>query len=179
MTVLVFVVVMAEEKTKWTRQREGLNLEFFGHRLRDARLESRLDQKMLLSILNNGLLKSGLPLVHIDTYRSWEYIGTPKEKPKGKAYPHPSAYEILAGALQVTTYWLFLGSVGGRIERYRKNLGDRVLGVVVEQRRAVRAEDRKLSAFMDDMREFASKISVAERTAMHEFIKVRLSELKK
>lgn len=165
--------------SKWSRQRENLNLEWFGHRLRDARLEAELDQKMLLNLLNNDLADKGYPAVHIDTYRSWEHIGSPKERLRGKSYPHPAAYEILANALQVTTYWLFMGGVGGRIERYRKNMGERMLGIAVEQRQAIKAEDRKVAEFMGDMRELAVKLSTVERHALHDLIKIRLRELKK
>lgn len=119
------------------------NLETFGGRLRAARMEVGLKAPHVCNILNGYLKAQGLSPVNINTFYSWEHIGTPKEVLKGKSYPHPSIYNIFASIYGVTGYWLFFGSMGGQVERYRQNM--RMPGTIdpaMEQRKALKPEER-------------------------------------
>ncbi len=101
-----------------TRKGSNADLNSFGGRLRDARKETGMSGKQVCAILNGYLKAKGLKPVNINTFRSWEGIGTPKEI-SGKSYPHPCTYNMLGDLYGITGYWLFLGGMGGQIQRYK------------------------------------------------------------
>ncbi len=110
----------------------------FGGRLRAARKETGMKGNHVCKILNGYLQAQGLKPVNIDTFRSWENIGTPKEKVSGKSYPHPKVYNLLGDLYGITGYWLFLG---GPVERYRKNVNlPGSTDYSLEQRKAITTE---------------------------------------
>jgi len=98
------------------------DLMTFGGRLRDARKEAKVSAAWMVEHLNKHLVPAGLARVHINTYYSWEKIGTPGELKSGKRYPHPMAYKIMLDPLGITGYWLWYGDMGGRVIRRRKDL---------------------------------------------------------
>lgn len=94
----------------------------FGGRLRDARKEAGYSATRMVELLNQYLVPQGLARVHINTYYSWERIGTPGEIKSGKRYPHPHAYRIIVNQLGITGHWLWYGDMGGRVVRRRADL---------------------------------------------------------
>ena len=103
--------------------KKGSNdLNSFGGRLRDAREETGMTGSHVCGILNGYLQAQGLKPVNINTFLSWERIGTPKELVSGKSYPHPITYTMLGNVYGVTGYWIFLGGMDGQIQRYRKKV---------------------------------------------------------
>ena len=69
--------------------------------------------------LNAHFEESGVTAVNIDTFRSWEKIGTPAETAKGRSYPHPIAYPYLCRLYGVSEQWLFYGDMGGKVSKGR------------------------------------------------------------
>ena len=124
--------------SKNAKQKSKNDLNAFGGRLRDAREETGMTGSLVCGILNGYLQSQDLKPVNINTFMSWERIGTPKELVSGKSYPHPAAYNMLGDLYGVTGYWLFLG---GDVERYRKNVTiPASTDFNLEQRKAITTE---------------------------------------
>ncbi len=124
--------------SKSAKQKSLNDLNSFGGRLRDAREEAGLLGTQVWKILNGYLQAQNLKPVNINTFMSWERIGTPKEIVSGKSYPHPSVYPALGNIYGVTGYWLF---IGGDMERYRKNVNTPTsTDYSLEQRKALTTE---------------------------------------
>lgn len=113
-----------------------------GSRLREARREAGLSADWMVRFLNGYLVSAGMKPVGIQTYYSWERIGTPRERP-GKSYPHPLIYKLVLIPLGVTGYWLFNGDMGGKIVKYRKDLPQlEKINYGIEQKSGVTLPDR-------------------------------------
>lgn len=97
------------------------DLSCFGGRLRAARKELDISAQRVSMILNSYLRSRGLATVSLNTFYSWEHIGTSKELAKGKSYPHPVCYDFFSSLYGVNAEWLFYGGMGGQIMRYRKD----------------------------------------------------------
>jgi hypothetical protein len=113
------------------------DLDSFGGRLGDARKEAGMTGIHACNNLNGYLLELSLGAVNINTFRSWERIGTSREM-TGKSYPHPNVYAVLSELYGVTGYWLFFG---GDVERYRVNINTPAsTNIALEQRKALSTE---------------------------------------
>lgn len=134
---------MERMNKKYADKSSSNDLNSFGGRLKDAREEAGLKGTGACKIVNSYLKAKGLDPVHIDTFRSWENIGTPKEKKKGKSYPHPAVYTMLASLYGVTGYWLFQGGMGGQVAQHRNAANNpRSTDIQIEQRKAITPESR-------------------------------------
>ncbi|PHR86006.1 MAG: hypothetical protein COA78_38430 [Blastopirellula sp.] len=150
------------------------DLNTFGGRLRDAREEAGLQGTHVCNILNGYLQASGLAPVHIDTFRSWDTIGTNKEKLKDKSYPHPNVYNVLGTIYGVTGYWLFLG---GKVERYRKNVTSPAsIDYELEQRSALTPEAKEYQRVEIKFRKLLWGVSAKQKQAIERLIDSMLDE---
>lgn len=114
----------------------------FGTRLRQARKEAGLTVKWMVDFLNGYFVSAGGRPIGVQTYYSWERIGTPREV-SGKAYPHPSIYKLILIPLGVTGYWLFNGDMGGRIVKSREDLPTlEGIDYGIEQKHAIQTGDK-------------------------------------
>ena len=109
----------------------------FGERLKQARAEAGMFATDASKKLNAHFEESGVTAVNIDTFRSWEKIGTPAETAKGRSYPHPIAYPYLCRLYGVSEQWLLCGEMGGRISKSR-GTGTGVMAVSLAHERLER-----------------------------------------
>ncbi len=143
------------------------NLLSFGGRLRDARKQARLSAAWMTDYLNGYLIARQLKTIDVQTYYSWERIGTAREK-SGRRYPHPELYRVMLYPLGVTGYWLFYGSEGGTVIRHRKDIGQLgSLTVAAEQKAAVSQNDELRKEF----NRVADKLTPATRSALLQLLK--------
>lgn len=107
-----------------------ISISGFGSRLREARKEKGFSAQWMCNYLNGYLVSAGYPAVALNTYYSWEYIGSAREVLHGRSLPHPLVYKLLTIPLGITGYWLFFGDLDGRIVKRRDRLP---AGVSLEQ----------------------------------------------
>jgi hypothetical protein len=78
----------------------GICIKGFGSALRSARKRRRLSGKWMVHLINGYLVPQGIHPISLNTYYSWEKIGTPLEH-GGRGYPHPSLYRLFSIVLDI------------------------------------------------------------------------------
>lgn len=121
------------------------SVEGAGPRLRSARKAKNFSGQWMVDYINGYMVPQGYPPLTLNTYYSWEYIGTNRENKRGRRWPHMLEYKIMLIPLGITGYWLFNGDMEGRIVRDRENLPAlEAINYGMEQMYAIRQGDKLL-----------------------------------
>ena len=95
-----------------------------GPRLKSARKAKKISARWMVNFLNGYMVSAGYPELSLNTWYSWEKIGTPQENKRGRRWPHMREIKLMLIPLGITGYWLFNGDMDGRIVRERADLPD-------------------------------------------------------
>lgn len=116
--------------------------EGFGLRLRSARIAKNISGQWMVDYINGYMIPQDYPPLSLNTYYSWEKIGTPNENKRGRRWPHVMELKIILIPLGVTGYWLFNGDMDGRIVRDRADLPElKNINYGLEQTIAIQAAE--------------------------------------
>ena len=119
------------------------SVEGAGPRLRSARRAKSLSGRWMVDYINGYMVPQGYPELSLNTYYSWEKIGTSRENKRGRRWPHMKEIKIMLIPLGITGYWLFNGDMDGRIVRDRSDIPSlEDIDYGMEQLYAVRSGDK-------------------------------------
>lgn len=140
-----------------------------GPRLRSARKAKRLSARWIVNFLNGYMVSDGYPELSLNTYYSWEKIGTHQENKRGRRWPHIKEIKAMLIPLGITGYWLVNGDMDGKIVKDRADLPDlQTINYGMEQWAAIQSGDK----LRWELNRITSNMTDAQRNALYNFARL-------